>query len=128
MRRLVGFLVPVVVCAASVCGAAETVDLEAVNRIRDEGLHRSQVMDLAWHLTEAVGPRLTASPGMHEAAEWAQRLTTGPLGDQAVGPERLRRLEEPVDMLLQPKDVAAVNADALEDPVTVKESGRKRTY
>jgi hypothetical protein len=74
---LVGFLVPVVVCAASVCGAAETVDLEAVNRIRDEGLHRSQVMDLAWHLTETVGPRLTASPGMHEAAEWARETLAG---------------------------------------------------
>jgi carboxypeptidase Q len=51
--------------------AVERVDLDAIYRIKDEGLQRSQVMDTAWYLTEVHGPRLTNSPGMHAAADWA---------------------------------------------------------
>ena len=72
MRRPLGHVFSIVVCVAVVCGAAEPVDLDAVNTIRDEGLHRSRVMDLAWQLTEGIGPRLTASPAMLEAAEWSR--------------------------------------------------------
>ena len=42
--------------------AEEPVDLGMINRIRDEGFHRSQVMDTAFHLTDVLGPRLTGSP------------------------------------------------------------------
>ncbi|MEO8502518.1 MAG: M20/M25/M40 family metallo-hydrolase [Acidobacteriota bacterium] len=53
----------------------ERVDLDAMNRIRDEGLHRSQVMDTLEYMTDVLGPRLTASPEDKAAAEWArQRL------------------------------------------------------
>ena len=52
--------------------AGEPVDLDAVTRIRDQGFRHSQVMDLAWHLTEAVGPRLTGSPQSAQAHEWAR--------------------------------------------------------
>ena len=53
----------------------ERVDLDAMNRIRDEGLHRSQVMDTLAYMTDVLGPRLTASPEDKAAAEWArQRL------------------------------------------------------
>src|SRR5829696_4945783 len=56
--------------------APERIDLDAVYRIKEEGLQRSQVMDTAWHLTEVYGPRLTNSPGQRAAAEWAVgRLT-----------------------------------------------------
>ena len=47
---------------SSTAHAGEPVDLDAVTRIRDPGFRHSQVMDLAWHLTEAIGPRLTGSP------------------------------------------------------------------
>jgi hypothetical protein len=50
---------------------ADPVDLEAIQRIKDEGLERSQVMDTAWWLTEVHGPRLTNSPQMRAAADWA---------------------------------------------------------
>ncbi|HSM60183.1 MAG TPA: M20/M25/M40 family metallo-hydrolase [Longimicrobiales bacterium] len=50
--------------------AQEAVDLTVVQRIREEGLERSQVEQLARHLTEVIGPRLTGSPGMREANEW----------------------------------------------------------
>ena len=50
----------------------EAVDWEAVARIRDEGLRRSQVMDTVWHLTDLFGPRLTNSPQERRASLWAR--------------------------------------------------------
>lgn len=50
--------------------AQERVDLDAVARIRQEGLERSRIPELARHLTEVIGPRLTGSPGMKAANEW----------------------------------------------------------
>jgi carboxypeptidase Q len=60
------------VFSSSIALAEEPVDLDAITRIRDQGFHHSQVMDLAWHVTEAVGPRLTGSPQELEAHEWAK--------------------------------------------------------
>jgi hypothetical protein len=57
--------------------AADRADLDAVYRIKDEGLQRSQVMDTAWYLTEMHGARLTNSPGMHAAAGWALERMNG---------------------------------------------------
>lgn len=45
-------------------------DLETINRIRDEGLHHSQVMTTLQHLTDGIGPRLTGSPQMQQASAW----------------------------------------------------------
>ncbi|HEX8190104.1 MAG TPA: hypothetical protein VF586_17235, partial [Pyrinomonadaceae bacterium] len=45
---------------------------DPVQRIRDEGLNRSQVMQILNHLTNVIGPRLTGSPGMRRANEWTR--------------------------------------------------------
>jgi hypothetical protein len=50
--------------------AQERVDLDVVSRIRQEGLERSQIPDLAHHLTDIIGPRLTGSSGMKTANDW----------------------------------------------------------
>src|SRR5947209_10811460 len=50
----------------------EALDLDAVYRIKDEGLQRSKVMELESYLTDVYGPRLTGSPNIKEAADWAQ--------------------------------------------------------
>ncbi|MCH8127600.1 M20/M25/M40 family metallo-hydrolase [candidate division KSB1 bacterium] len=50
----------------------EKVDLDIVERIKEEGFNRSQVMDYAWHLTDVIGPRLTGSSNMREAQEWTK--------------------------------------------------------
>jgi len=50
----------------------DVADLEAVARIKDEGLQRSQVMDTLWYLTDVHGPRLTNSPAIRGAAAWAE--------------------------------------------------------
>jgi hypothetical protein len=73
MRRLVVSLVALIACSTSgLALAAEPVDLDAVTRIRDQGFRHSQVEELAWRLSEAVGPRLTGSPQATAAHEWAR--------------------------------------------------------
>jgi len=52
--------------------AQEPVDWEMVARIREEGFQRSQVMDMVGYMADVLGPRLTASPSMRRAQEWAQ--------------------------------------------------------
>jgi carboxypeptidase Q len=52
---------------------AEKVDLDAIYRIKDEGLQRSKVMEIESYLTDVYGPRLTGSPNIKEAADWAQK-------------------------------------------------------
>ncbi|HVZ26949.1 MAG TPA: hypothetical protein VG842_12875, partial [Sediminibacterium sp.] len=43
-----------------------------MQKIRQEGLEHSQVMEIAYHLTDASGPRLTNSPGFMRAANYAK--------------------------------------------------------
>jgi CBS domain-containing protein len=67
-------LVWVVVPAAR--AAEDKADLNLVNKIRDEGMNRSKVMDTLGVLTDEIGPRLTGSPGLKKASEWTRgRLT-----------------------------------------------------
>jgi hypothetical protein len=43
-----------------------------LQRLRDEGFHRSQVMATLAHLTDVIGPRLTNSPRNKQAHEWTR--------------------------------------------------------
>ncbi|HEY4060845.1 MAG TPA: M20/M25/M40 family metallo-hydrolase [Puia sp.] len=54
----------------------EKLDNATIQKIRQEGLEHSQVMDIAFHLTDASGNRLTASPGFMRAANWAKQQLT----------------------------------------------------
>ena len=45
-------------------------DLSVINRIKTEAFDRSKVMDTLYEITEARGPRLTASPQFDNAAAW----------------------------------------------------------
>ena len=45
---------------------------DPIDRIKEEGLKHSQVMATLSHLTDVIGPRLTASPAMKEANEWTR--------------------------------------------------------
>jgi hypothetical protein len=51
----------------------EKLDLDAIYRIKEEGLQRSKVMELESYLTDIYGPRLTGSPNIKEAADWAEK-------------------------------------------------------
>jgi hypothetical protein len=54
----------------------ERVDLDAIYKIKDEGLQRSRAMETLVFLTDVHGPRLTNSPGMRAAAEYAKKYLT----------------------------------------------------
>ncbi|MEO8768793.1 MAG: M20/M25/M40 family metallo-hydrolase [Ferruginibacter sp.] len=54
----------------------EKIDHDAMNKIRKEGLENSKIMDIAFHLTDASGPRLTGSPGFMRAANYAKEQLT----------------------------------------------------
>src|SRR5713226_7932592 len=51
----------------------EKVDLDAMYRIKEEGLQRSKVMEIESYLTDIYGPRLTGSPNLNAATDWAQK-------------------------------------------------------
>ncbi len=55
---------------------SEDVDMEAIKKIRKEGLENSKVMDIAFYLTDANGPRLQGSPGFMKAANYAKNKLT----------------------------------------------------
>src|SRR3954447_2122234 len=59
---------------ANSISAQELVDAAINAKIRDEGLNRSQVLKTFAHFTEAIGPRLTGSPAMKQAAEYSRDL------------------------------------------------------
>lgn len=73
---LVGVFVALQLSLALLVPAAEPVDLDLVSRIRDEGFRRSQVMEIAQHLADGIGPRVTGSPQMHAASEWTKAKLT----------------------------------------------------
>jgi hypothetical protein len=45
---------------------------EAIDKIKDEGMNRSQVMATLSYLTDVIGGRLTNSPNMKRANEWTR--------------------------------------------------------
>lgn len=59
-------------CLVATPLAAQSVDRDAVNRIVDEATTRSQVMPIAQHLTDRIGPRLPNSPAMRQAEAWTE--------------------------------------------------------
>ncbi|MCX6321400.1 MAG: M20/M25/M40 family metallo-hydrolase [Bacteroidia bacterium] len=52
---------------------SENVDLSMIYKIKQEGLKNSSIEDLAFWLTDFVGPRLTASTGNNRGNEWAKK-------------------------------------------------------
>lgn len=50
---------------------------DPIERIKVEGLKRSQVMTTLSYLTDVIGPRLTGSPGLTRANEWTRDKLSG---------------------------------------------------
>lgn len=57
---------------AFVADASHAQPTEALNRIIDQGLNHSQVMQTAQYLMDRIGSRMTNSPGMRQAEAWTQ--------------------------------------------------------
>jgi carboxypeptidase Q len=97
-RRFAGPLLSILLLAAGRALAAEPpppatlASADPVARIVDEGLHRSAVMATATYLTEAIGPRLTNSPGFRRAAIWTRdTLASWGLANARLEPWRFGR-------------------------------------
>src|SRR5512138_3701909 len=91
--------------------AQEKVDLGVVQRIRDEGLNRSQIPQLAHYLMDVIGPRLTGSHAIHQANQWtasklkewgATNVVVEPWGEFGRGWERVAFSARMVEPFVQP--------------------------
>ena len=49
---------------------------DPIERIKDEGMNRSQVMQTLSYLSDVIGPRLTGSPNLKRANEWTRDKLT----------------------------------------------------
>src|ERR1035438_9855054 len=56
--------------------ATETLDLTMYQRIREEGISHSHIMEYASGLMDGIGPRLTGSPNLKRANEWTRDQLT----------------------------------------------------
>ena len=73
MKRAFLVLTLLATVAPFIGAQTEKLDLAMLGRIRDEGLSRSQVMDHVSWLSDVYGPRLTGSPAIQQASEWAMK-------------------------------------------------------
>lgn len=71
-RTLAAVLCPIVLLTADIATSQEKIDLDAANRIRDTALNHSQIMEMVGYLTDVTGPRLTGSPNLKRAEEYAR--------------------------------------------------------
>jgi len=79
MKRILGIvvLIAVFVSLGLAQMVAEKVDTLVINQIKEQGLKKSQVMDILSTLSDIYGPRLAGSPDYKEAAAWmSQKLTS----------------------------------------------------
>ena len=65
-----------VLFSSTIFAQTEKIDTAVMSQIRKEGLQNSHVMDIAFQLTDASGPRLTGSPGFMRAADYAKNQLT----------------------------------------------------
>jgi len=73
MKRSLVFCLTAVLAVGPILAAEDRADLAAIYKIKDEGFNRSQVMETLSYLTDVYGPRLTGSPNIRHAQDWAQQ-------------------------------------------------------
>ncbi len=69
MKRII---IVLLLFSIQIASAQEPVDTAVVSKLKDEGLNRSQVMEIASMLTDVYGPRLTGSKQLLRANEWTK--------------------------------------------------------
>ena len=73
MRKLY-FVAACLLLDISFAAAQETIDLQMMQKIRDEEKNNSQIAMIAHNLTDVAGPRLTNSPGYNRALDWTTEI------------------------------------------------------
>lgn len=80
MRKRLFSLVIILVLALALPVASQmpdAPDYDALYKIKEEGLQRSQVMETLSYLTDVHGPRLTGGPNIRAAADWTMKRLAG---------------------------------------------------
>ena len=70
---LYAFLIPTLTFGQS---AVYNAPKEDIDKIKDEGMNRSQVMQTLSYLTNVIGARLTGGPNLKRANEWTRDTMT----------------------------------------------------
>jgi carboxypeptidase Q len=70
------FVLAVVWAVTAALSAQEAVDQRVIAQIKAEGFQHSAVMDTLSWLSDVYGPRLTGSPMLRQAGEWARAELT----------------------------------------------------
>jgi len=73
VRRILFTLAFILIIPAVLISQTEKVDLSMIYKIKQEGTRNSQIEELAFWMTDFVGPRLTGSVGGNQANEWAKK-------------------------------------------------------
>jgi len=71
--RLMPALAAISLAAAPAAAWSQAVDRNMINRIIDQGMNQSEVMETAAWLADRIGGRLTNSPQMRAAEQWTQQ-------------------------------------------------------
>ena len=72
MRKLSSFFLAIIIVAAAASVATEErIDLDVYWKIRQEATSNSKILETVHVLTDVYGPRLTGSPNLKAAGEWA---------------------------------------------------------
>ncbi len=72
MKKQISALLLLLFVFAPAARAQEPVDNQIIARIKTEGFQNSQAMETLSYLTDVYGPRLTNSPNLKAAGEWAR--------------------------------------------------------
>ena len=106
-----GLALLVLPASASAQVVQERIDLDVIERIREEGFERSQIMELGGYLTDVIGPRLSGSPAMKRANDWTAvqlrswsltNVKVEPWGEFGRGWERVRYSGRIIEPFVQP--------------------------
>ena len=73
---LYAFLLPTFAFGQAAAPAVYQAPKDVIDKIKDEGKNRSQIMQTLSYLTDVIGARLTGSPAMKRANEWTRDQMT----------------------------------------------------
>ncbi len=86
-NRLLTAVLALMVLIIPASFAQEKVDVGMVNRIWEEGVNRSKIMETMSYLTDVIGPRIPGSPAYKRACEWAKgKFTEWGMANAAIEP------------------------------------------
>ena len=73
LHRRIALVALLTLTATSLSARQDAIDRPMIDRIRQEGLERSRVMEFYSRFVTVDGPRLTGSPAHKASAEWARQ-------------------------------------------------------